>query len=297
MAGGSPMYVSGWGAVGGSHAINATFTQAQINAMAQYPRDGTVVRNYGSGAIYVVAGGFPFAVTSLSNVPYTTWTNVDGSAISSQLRSQPGDGTVVRNYTTGAVYVVSGGAPLAIMSMNSIPYTNFTNIDGWGITNQLRQYPTDGSVIVDFNTSVVYVVAGGSPMAVNSFGNIPPVTSMAYVDDWAVHNQLRQYPANGTVIRNYVSGAISVIAGGASLSIMSLSSVPYTSWVNIDGASIVNQLRSYPVDGTFVVGYGSGRVYKIQGQQAIYISDMSRVTGTLTSVDDWAIVNQLGGAE
>ena len=50
MAGGSPMYVSAWGAVDGPHPIGGTISQAQIDAMpARYPADGTAIRNYGTG--------------------------------------------------------------------------------------------------------------------------------------------------------------------------------------------------------------------------------------------------------
>jgi len=43
--------------------------------------------------------------------------------------------------------------------------------------------------------------------------------------------RLRPYPADGTVVRGYATGAISVIAGGASLGITNLQAVPYTNWV------------------------------------------------------------------
>jgi hypothetical protein len=294
MAGGSPMYVSGWGAVGGPKPISATYTQAQINSMPQYPADGTAVRNYGNGAIYVVAGGFGFGVSSLAHIPNTSWVDIDGSALG-QLRSQPGDGTVVRDYVSGTIYVVSGNAAMTVTSLSSIPYTSWTNVDGWAIANQLNRYPTDGSAIVDYNTGTVYIIAGGSAMAVTSFNNIPPVTSLAYVDHWVLQNQLRQHPANGTVVRDYVSGGIYVIAGGSALGIASLSNVPYVNWVNVDGWSISNQLLSYPTDGTYVRGYTTGKIYVVENGGTTYLPSWGS-TGPqpYTEVDQWAITNQLG---
>ena len=298
MAGGSPMYVSGWGAVGGAHTINAYYTQAQINGMPQYPADGTAVRNYASGGIYIVAGGFGFAVTSLSAIPpNTSWVDIDGSAISNQLRSQPADGTVIRNYGTGGIYVVSGNAAMAVSSLSNIPYTTWTNVDGWAISHQLNQYPTDGSAIVDYSTSTVYIVAGGAATTVVSFANIPPVTSMAYVDHWVLANQLRQYPADGTVVRN-ASGGIYVMAGGAALAVSSLGNVPYVSWVNIDGWAITNQFLSYPADGTYVRGYTTGKIYAVQNGTTTHLNSWGPGgPQPYTDVDQWAITNQLNAVE
>jgi hypothetical protein len=293
MAGGSPMYVSGWGAVGGPHAINSTFTQAQIDTMPQYPADGTAIRNYGTGAIYVVAGGFGFAVTSLANIPNTSWVDIDGSAVA-QLRSQPGDGTVIRDYPTGSIYVVSGGAALAVTSLANIPYTSWTNIDGWAITHQLRHYPTDGSAIVDHSTGTVYLIAGGAPMTVASFDNIPPITSLAYVDHWVLANGLRRYPTDGTVIRDYVGGGIHVVAGGAALGIASLANVPYTSWINVDNWGIAHDLRAYPSDGTYVRDYTTGKVYVVQGGSTAYLPSWGPAgPQPFVDVDPWTLNNQL----
>lgn len=58
----------------------------------------------------------------------------------------------------------------------------------------MRRYPTDGSAIVDHSDGTVYVIAGGAPMTVVSFANIPPVTALAHVDHWVRASQLRRYP-------------------------------------------------------------------------------------------------------
>ncbi|GAA3451300.1 hypothetical protein [Dactylosporangium matsuzakiense] len=78
MAGGAPMYVTSLSAMPWPHPYTVV-PGATIAAMPQYPADGTKVRNYGNGGIYVVAGGFPFGVSSLGNVPPSPgWVDVDG---------------------------------------------------------------------------------------------------------------------------------------------------------------------------------------------------------------------------
>jgi hypothetical protein len=119
----------------------------------------------------------------------------------------------------------------------------------------------------------VYLIADGAPLAVASFDNIPPVTvtSLAYVDHWIFANQLRQYPADGTVIRDYRGGGIHVVAGGTALGISSLAKVPYRSWVNVDNWGIVHDLRPYPADGTHVRDYTNGKIYVVHGGTTTYL--------------------------
>jgi hypothetical protein len=199
MAGGSPMLVYSWDDVGGSHTIQYTYTQAKITQQGlMYPRDGTVVRDAKTDALFVIAGGFPFGATSTSAVPpsYSTpggYVNVDGKAIVSNLRSQPADGTSIRDYSNGNPYVISGGAPVYVHDPTTVPYTNWIDIDHWDLANELRQYPADGSTIVDYTTSRVYVMAGDAALAVNSTNNIPPIGGLAAVDDWTIQNQIRRY--------------------------------------------------------------------------------------------------------
>lgn len=289
MAGGSPMYVSSWASVGGQKPISHQYWQQEINAMPAYPADGTAIRRYSDGSIYVVAGGFPFGVTSLSKIPNTTWVNIDGSSLG-QLRSQPADGTAIRNYSTGGIYVVSGNAPLAVASLSRMPAGfTWTNIDGWGITNQLQQYPKNGSFIFD-ETGTVHIVAGGSATTVKNFANVPAPSAIARVDSWAVNNQLRQYPLDGTVVRRYSDGSGYVVAGGAALPVLNWANVPYTSYTNIDGWAVANDLLSYPVDGTYVKGYQSGNTYLVSGGTTSQVTSGSPAA---TIVDDYAITNVL----
>jgi hypothetical protein len=347
VAGGSPTYVPSWASVGLSSQPSLTnVTQATINSMPQYPANGTFVQDYSNNSLYEVAGGALTYVTSWSNVggshPYVT---ISHSAITSQFRQYPEDGTYLADGTSGDVYVVAGGAPMRVYSWSDIGGSEpTTEVDDWAIFNDLRQYPADGTYILDYATGNVYVVAGGapmrvfswsdvggshqvvtaddeaiqdnllaypvdntcvqsyssqdayiiagrSPMLVSSWSNIGGAVPCTTIDNEDLTTQLYQYPMDGTVIRNYGSGAIYVVAGGCALSIQSLSNVPYTSWTNVDGNAISSQLLSYPANGTLVEGYGSGHEYLIVSQAAVY---QSPTTGSPTIIDDWAITNQLG---
>ena len=288
MAGGAAMYVSSWSNVGGPQTINATRTQAQINTMPQYSADGTAIRDAIGGGIWIVAGGFAFAVSNLGHTPGISWVNIDVNALA-YLRSEPMDGTVVRD-EAGGIYVVSGGAAMAVSSLANIPYTSWANVDSWSIAHQMRQYPKDGTTFVDYSTGTVYVVAGEAPLAVTSFNNIPPVSSLAYIDHWVLQNQLRQYPKDGTVIRDYVGGGVYVVAGGSALGVASMGNVPYSSWVNVDNWSVGNQLLAYPADNTYVQGYGTGQLFKVLGGMTTRVTS---APSSPTVIDDWAVDNHL----
>lgn len=62
IAGGAPVYVSNWAAVGGPQTA-IPLTDGQFAALPQYPRDGTVlIAN--TGAVYVTAGGAPLYLSN-----------------------------------------------------------------------------------------------------------------------------------------------------------------------------------------------------------------------------------------
>ena len=246
-----------------------------------------------TGEIFTVAGGFGFRLTGLGAIPNPTWVEVDGWAIQHQLRTTPVDGTMVRNQFSGSIYVVAGNSPMPVYNLANVPYTSWTNVDPWAIDNQLQRYPSDGTMIVDHATGVLHVVAGGAAMPATAMENIPPVVSLAFVDHSSIPNRLRPYPADGTVVRGYTTGAISVIAGGAALGVASLQAVPYTSWVDVDNWAIT-QLPTAPSNGTHVRGYGTGKVYRVEDGTAHFVPAWGpEGPQPTTDVDQWAITNQL----
>jgi hypothetical protein len=296
MAGGAPLYVQSWSNVGGKKPISASLTQSAINAMPKYPKDGTFLREHTTGKVYAVAGGARMYVSSWSNVggkkPHV---NVDGWSIRNQLRQYPADGTYIESGTTGRVYVVAGGAPLYVQSWSNIggersrPIVDQVAIDG------LRDHPSDGTYIHEYTTGRVYVVAGGTAMYVSSWDNVGGVKPYTNVDGWAIRNQFRQHPKNDTYIRSGTTGRVYVVAGGAPMYVQSWDNVggERSNIVTVDPVAI-DKLREYPLDGTFVREYTTGKVYLISNQSAEYISDPDQVTSTPVNVDGWAIRNQLG---
>ena len=347
VAGGSPTYVPSWASVGlSSQPALTNVTQATINAMPQYPANGTFVQDYSTSNLWEVVGGALMYVTSWSNVGGThPYVIVSDWAITHQFQQYPSDGTYLADGTSGYVYVMAGGAPMRIYSWSDIGGSEpTTEVDDWAIFNDLLHYPGDGTYIVDYATSNVYVVAGGAPMRVFSWSDVGGSHQVVTLDDEAIQDnllaypadntciasyssgdayivagrapmlvtswsniggsrpcttvdnedlttQLDQYPIDGTVIRNYGTGAIYVVAGGCALSIQSMSNVPYTTYIDVDGNAISNQLLSYPANGTLVEGYVSGHEYLIVSQAAVL---QSPATGSPTMIDDWAVTNQLG---
>ena len=304
--GGAPMYVTSTSSVPWT-GIFTKVTAAYIASLPMYPADNTVFQPYRSGNLYVVGGGHPYYLDTTQNIPYDVSSSylsheqIDPWDITNVLRSQPPDDAHIRDWLTGKVYVISGGAAMYANNDTSVPnYYSFVNVDTDAV-NSLRQYPADGSVVVDSSpgstNGYVYQIVGGAPMYVHDIkSGIPKPTSMAFVSDWSLHNQLLGYPMNGTVIQNYSNGYLYVIAGGCPLYITGSTGFPIGGFIQVDGYSIPS-LPTYPGDGTFVVGYQSHRVYEIQNQKAVYIGDSSLITSTPVTVDDWAIINQLGATE
>lgn len=140
IAGGAPLLVSDWSAVGGAQPYTV-ITQQEFDALNPVPADGTVF-DTDTGAVYIVAGGAPMYVTSTSvfnppPVPFLVdqW-NIDNAGNPlSHMNPYPASGTFLTT-TTGLSYRIAGGAP--------IPVTNWSiyggvqssvAIDPWDIAN------------------------------------------------------------------------------------------------------------------------------------------------------------------
>lgn len=85
VAGGAPMHVSSWAAVGGSRPSTNVDQRAIDRNLLGYPRDGTFVRGFKSHRIYKVANQKTTYVPSISQVTSTP-VNIDDWAITNQLR-------------------------------------------------------------------------------------------------------------------------------------------------------------------------------------------------------------------
>jgi hypothetical protein len=145
----------------------------------------------------------------------------------------------------------------------------------------------DGSFILAPNGDV-FRMAGGAPIYVNSWDAFGGPQAVTDVTDGQLA-ALPQYPADGTFVVG--NGNVYRIAGGAPIYVSSWSDVggPQAavtiSQAAIDSAGaggVWNHLRSYPADGTFVVG--NGNVYRVVGGAPTYVSNWSTVGGPQSAV-------------
>jgi murein DD-endopeptidase MepM/ murein hydrolase activator NlpD len=180
IAGGAPMYVSSWTPFGGSKPTK-TLTSAQFNALADNPKDGTYIAGATSGRVFRIAGGAPQYVSK--------WSNMGGEKPTIKVD----DFTIDRAGGTGKV-------------------------------SYLRAYPRNGTYLKALPTDGVYVVAGGAPIHVSSWANVGGSKTTVGIDKWAIDRAggtgtakyLRGYPATGTFLRGYLTGAVyRVVNGGA----------------------------------------------------------------------------------
>jgi hypothetical protein len=158
IAGGAPLLVNDWSAVGGAQPYTV-ITQQQFDALGPVPTDGTVF-DTDTGAVYIVAGGAPMWVTSTSvfnppPVPFLVdeW-NVDNAGNPlSHLNLVPANGTFLTT-TVGQNYRVVGGAPIAVTDWSVFGGVKpSVVIDPWDITDifsplaHLEYRPAVGSVV------------------------------------------------------------------------------------------------------------------------------------------------------
>jgi hypothetical protein len=158
IAGGAPLLVSDWSAVGGVQPYTV-ITQQQFDSLNAVPANGTVFQT-DTGAVYMVAGGAPMYISSTSvfttpPLPFLVdeW-NIDNVGNpSSHLNIVPSNGTFLTT-TVGQNYRVAGGAPIGVTN-----WTVFGGVQGsvlidpWDIANiwnpaaHLVYRPSIGTVV------------------------------------------------------------------------------------------------------------------------------------------------------
>jgi hypothetical protein len=179
--------------------------------------DGTLVREP-NGLIAVIAGGAPFTFANWEEYLATgyqpnQWIDVPAGYISS-LPAAPSDGTLLRDYATGSIVVIAGGAGIRFIAWEEVLATGY-----------------------------------------QSFVNVPARYLRALPDA----------PRDGTLLRDNGTGAIVVLAGGAGIGFISWEEVlatGYRSFVNVP-ARYLRDLASMPRDGTLLAAPGDPTVWKI----------------------------------
>jgi hypothetical protein len=196
----------------------------------------------------------------------------------------PSNGTVLDTNSDG-VFVVAGGAPLYLSNFNNVPgsASDGVTVDNWDVENagsgpsHLNTVPSNGTVL-DTNSDGVFVVAGGAPLYLSNFNNVPgSVSDGVTVDNWDVENagsgpsHLNTVPSNGTFL-NTSMGHVFRVAGGAPVAVSSWSvfggQQPYVTIDQWDIDNITNpaaHLNAAPADGTIVEGLPSDSYWSFTG--------------------------------
>jgi hypothetical protein len=174
MAGGAPLYVSSWAAVGGSRPSLA-LTSLQWRELNAYPVDGTLVQSASSGAVYEIAGGSPLYVSNLAALgsPRTAvkidqWDLSNLANPVAHLRTVPGDGAFVTVAQTGRSYRIAGDAPIPVTSWSVFGGVQpSTTIDVWDIlhpanpSSRLRARPMNGARVRAITAGTYWLFESG----------------------------------------------------------------------------------------------------------------------------------------
>jgi surface antigen len=314
--GGAPMYISGADA---PYLPNWTTARrvphwdfVNYQHLRQYPADGYYLADAQSGFVYNTAGGVPFYVSGQDAPALPQWqyaTRIPHGELVGHmhLRTIPADGTYITDVETGMVYITLGGAPMYISGTDASYLPNWagaTRVSHWEFQSwsYLRPYPADGYFLRDVQTGAIFETAGGAPLYVSGSDAafLPQWQYASPVPHWELQNwgHLRQYPADNTYLADVQTGKVYVTAGGAPLYISPAGGPYLPAWqsaVHVPGWDFVNHgnLLQLPADGTYVRGVPSGEVFQMVSGVAVRVT--TNPLPVATNVDDWAIVNQLGG--
>ncbi|WP_121254620.1 hypothetical protein [Solirubrobacter pauli] len=269
---------------------------------AQFPKNGAMMRT-DDGAVYRFAGGAPLWVTSCTYAPCTprSEVNLDSLKDTAHVRAMPADGTVVRNVTDGGFYRFAGGAPLLVrcdMGPNCVgpPLTDGRSMAAMGThpagTARMRQYPANGTVVVNGDDNATYRFAGGAPLPVG------PVTTAKQIIDARTFVQqgtatatlphMKAFPDDNTFLTT--GSAWWRVAGGAAVALTNCSVLANCAGaVAVDPGTIssngAGRLLPVPRDGTVLRGVPSNVLWEIvSGQRRQTFVNVPGV-----SVDDGAI--------
>ena len=299
IAGGAPLYVSSWSAVGGSQPYTVV-SQQQFDSLSAVPSNGTFIRDEASGQIWVVAGGAPLYVAGCGNlngcagaVNIDVWDVQNAGDAASHLTPVPSNGTFIRDPGSGQIWVVAGGAPLAVASCSNLSgCPNPVEIDPYAVAalDHLNAVPSNGTFIRDPASGDIWVVAGGAPLFVSSCANLSGCPNPVNIDPYAVDalDHLNAVPSNGTFLET-TSGSIYRVAGGSPFAVSSWSvfggQQPYVTIDEWDIDNIANpaaHMNAVPANGTIVEGLPSDSYWSFTGGQR----SPSSANPSATTVDD-----------
>jgi len=188
IAGGAPLYVSTWNAVGGpqpSVAVDQWDVDNTSDSHAhllQYPANGTFITTTQDGRVYRIAGGAPLYVSTWNavggpqpSVAVDQWDVDNTSDAHAHLRQYPADGTFINTFASH-VYRFAGGAPFLVSSWSIFGGTQpSTTVDQWDVDNRfdphthVRPAPADGTIVEGLPSASYWSFSSGyrSPTSAN----------------------------------------------------------------------------------------------------------------------------------
>ena len=333
VAGGAPIYVSTWSAFGGGQPTSV-ISQATFDALRPSPADSTFILGAQRGEVYRIAGGAPIYVSTWSAfggaqpvmvVDQAAIDNAGAGGVWNHLNYRPADGTFVAGAQRGEVYRVVGGAPTYVSTWSAFgggqPLTvldqaALDNAGAGAVWNHLNYRPADGTFVVGAQRGEVYRFAGGAPLYVSTwdaFGGPQPVTAIDQValdnaGAGGIWNHVAAHPADNTFVTGAQRGEVYRFAGGAPLYVSSWDPFggPQPTMVvdqaALDSGGAASGAFSHallrPIDGTFLAGVPSGRVFRVAGGVATWVPSWAPYGGPqpVVAVSDAAIDNAGAGS-
>jgi surface antigen len=232
-AGGAPLYLSNWAAIGGPKpsigidgaAVSHAGDGVPWDHLRSYPADGTLL-GASDGRVYIAAGGAPLWLSNWAaiggpkpSVAIDRWDVENTADPHAHLRLYPADGTFIRSTGTGRVYRVAGGAPIYVSTWNIFGGVQpFANIDQWAFDHpadphaHLRAAPLDGTVVKGLPSNQHWIFGSEmrSPIAslggavavddvgLNAFGIRPAPASAASTAPQSLPSHRRKRCRSGT---------------------------------------------------------------------------------------------------
>jgi len=305
MVGGAPVRQYNWGVLPEFHGQATDVSQAQVNAMPAYPRDGTFVniQEAGGNGIYEFAGGAPirqfnwgylkgFNPASVRNINYQSLVNLD------HMRLTPTDGAFVNINEAGGngIYEFVGGAPIRQFNwgyLKGFPGRAITDINYASLQNldHMHAVPNNGSFmnINEAGGNGVYEFIGGAPVRQYNWGMLPgfPGGSIADVNYQSLVNldHMNALPTDGTFVNIQEAGGNGIyeFVGGAPLRQFNwgvvpgfnpnLPSINYQSLVSLD------HMRAMPTNGAFIASVETGTVYRTAGGASLRLYNQGDIPG------------------
>ena len=145
----------------------------------------------------------------------------------------------------------------------------------------------------------VYTIAGGAPVYVSTWDGVGGPRSTTALSD-EEFSSLRTMPADGTLLQGRQTGQVYHVVGGAPLYLSTFDviggsrpsvAVDQAALDNAGVGGVWNHLSSRPANGTMVVAYQRGEVYRFVGGAPVYVSTFDGLGGwrPLPYVDQAAV--------